>query len=121
MKFPRSKFRHLAIGAAAFAAASIAVLGVSDPTASSQAARTIKIVVPIPPGGAGDMQARLLAEQVGRMQGLSVFVENRPGAANIIGTEAVSRAAPDGNTLLVIAAAFVVNPHVRKLSYDPFA
>jgi len=120
MKPPRPKFRHLAIGAAAFAAASIAVLGVSDPTAWSQA-RTIKLVVPIPPGGAGDIQARLLAEQVGRMQGLSVLVENRPGAANIIGTESVSRAAPDGNTLLVIAPAFVVNPHVRKLSYEPFA
>jgi tripartite-type tricarboxylate transporter receptor subunit TctC len=48
-----------------------------------------------------------------------MLIKNRPGVANIIGTEAVSRAAPDGNTLLVIAPAFVINPHVRKLNYHP--
>ena len=62
-----------------------------------------------------------LAERIGRTQGLTIVVENRPGAASAIGTEAVSRAAPDGNTLLVNANPFVINPHVRKLNYDPLS
>jgi tripartite-type tricarboxylate transporter receptor subunit TctC len=83
--------------------------------------RTIKIVDPDPPGGLADFLARLLAERIGRTQGLTIVVENRPGAASAIGTEAVSRAAPDGNTLLVNANPFVINPHVRKLNYDPLS
>lgn len=79
----------------------------------------IKIVVPTPAGGAGDVVARLLSEQVGRAQGRTTVVENRPGAGTIIGTEAVARAAPDGNTLLVTAPFLVIAPHLRKLSFDP--
>ncbi len=81
--------------------------------------RTIKIVVPLPPGGAGDILARLLAEQVGRMHGPSVVIENRPGAGSIIGSEAVARAAPDGNTLLINAPYLLIGPQVKKVSYDP--
>jgi tripartite-type tricarboxylate transporter receptor subunit TctC len=46
-------------------------------------------------------------------------VENRPGASNTIGTEAVARAAPDGNTVLVTTPEFVINAHLKKLNYDP--
>jgi tripartite-type tricarboxylate transporter receptor subunit TctC len=52
-------------------------------------------------------------------QGQSMLIENRPGASTIIGTEAVSRAAPDGKTLLVAPPDFVINPHLRKVNYDP--
>ena len=114
------QFLHFARGAVALAAFSASLLTLTGPAAWSQAARTIRIVVALPPGGAGDILARLLAEQVGRAQGFSMVIENRPGAANIIGTEAVSHAAADGNTLLLITAAFVLNPYLRKLSYDPF-
>src|SRR5260370_2700683 len=69
--------------------------------ASAQTA--IKIVMPAPAGGAGDIVARMLTEQVGRAQGLTLVIENRPGAGTIIGTEAVARAAPDGTTLLITA------------------
>jgi tripartite-type tricarboxylate transporter receptor subunit TctC len=48
-----------------------------------------------------------------------MVIENRPGAGSIIGTEAVSHAAPDGNTLLIINPTFVMNPHLRKVNYDP--
>ena len=48
-----------------------------------------------------------------------MVVENRPGASNTIGTEAAARAAPDGNTLLIATPEFVINPHLRKLNYDP--
>jgi tripartite-type tricarboxylate transporter receptor subunit TctC len=77
------------------------------------------VVVAAPPGGASDTLARLLAEQIGRTQRLTILVENRPGAGTAIGTEAVSRAAPDGNTLLIVAPPFIINPHLRKLNYDP--
>jgi Tripartite tricarboxylate transporter family receptor len=48
-----------------------------------------------------------------------MVIENRPGAASLIGTEAVSRAAPDGDTLLMMANSFVIQPHLRKLNYQP--
>src|SRR5262249_48774994 len=83
-----------------------------------QATRTIKIVVPFQPGGTADIVARLLAEEIGRTHGTTMVVENRPGGGSVVGTEAVSRAAPDGNTLLINVAEFAINPHLRKLNYD---
>jgi tripartite-type tricarboxylate transporter receptor subunit TctC len=82
--------------------------------------RKVKIVVGVPPGGAADTLARLLAEEISHAQAVSIVVENRPGAVNIIATDAVSRATPDGNTLLLTTPAFVLNSHLRKLNYDPF-
>jgi len=79
----------------------------------------LRIVVPFPPGGSTDILARLPADQIARMQGIATVTENRPGAGTIVATEAVSRAAPDGNTLLLNANSFVINPNLRKLSYDP--
>jgi tripartite-type tricarboxylate transporter receptor subunit TctC len=86
--------------------------------ASSQT-RTIKIINPYPPGGTADVVARLLGEQIGRTQGVTIIVENRPGAGTVVGTEVASRAASDGNTLLITTPAFVINPHLRKQNYDP--
>jgi tripartite-type tricarboxylate transporter receptor subunit TctC len=116
MKLPRRRFLHLAAGAAAISI----VFGIlfSSDSAWSQT-RTIKLVVPYPPGGAVDVAARLLAEEIGKAPGLTIVVEDRPGAASVIGTEAVSRAAPNGNTLLIVSSGFVVLPHLRKLNYDP--
>jgi tripartite-type tricarboxylate transporter receptor subunit TctC len=84
-----------------------------------QAARTIKIVVPVPPGASTDFVARLMAEQIGRAQGVTMVVENRPGASGMIGTEAVSRAAPDGTTLLMTANTYLIDAQMRKASYHP--
>src|SRR5262245_52116000 len=94
-------------------------LALSGHGGRSQTTGTIKIIVPGPPGASTDTVARLLGEQVGRAERLTIVVENRPGAGNVIGTEAASRAAPDGNTLLINANPFVIDPHLRKLSYDP--
>ena len=80
--------------------------------------RTIRIVVPYGAGGAPDVLARLTGEEIGRAHGMTVVIENRPGAGAMIGTEAVMRAPPDGNTLLIVANAFLTNPHLRKVSYD---
>ena len=87
--------------------------------AHAQQSRTIRLLVPYPPGGTADIVARLLADQIGRSGGPSVVVENRPGANTIIGAEAVARAAPDGTTLGIISPEFIVNPHLRKPNYDP--
>ena len=87
--------------------------------ATPASAQTIKLVVPIPAGGAGDILARVLADQIGRVHGSAMMVENRPGGSTVIGTEAVARAAPDGGTLLVAGTGFVINPHLRKTNYDP--
>ena len=116
MKFHRRRFLHLAGVAAAVAVLSVTVAGHG---AWSQTARTIKVVVSVQPGGSSDFLARLLAEQIGRAQRLTMVIENRPGAGSIIGTEAVSHAAPDGNTLLINTPTLVVNPHLRKVNYDP--
>lgn len=88
-------------------------------TASAQTSRTVKLVVPVPPGASTDFAARLLGDQISRMQGVTVVIENRPGASGMIGTEAVSRAAPDGNTLLVTANTYLIDAQVRKANYHP--
>jgi tripartite-type tricarboxylate transporter receptor subunit TctC len=101
--------------------AAVAILIVAQSTlhAWSQTARPMNIVVPFNPGGPTDTLARLLAEQVGRAQGRAIVIENRPGASTQIGTEYASRAAPDGNSLLLTGHALVFTPHVRKVNYDP--
>jgi tripartite-type tricarboxylate transporter receptor subunit TctC len=119
MKFPRRQFLHLAAGAAALFVISAVLIAPSSYNARSQTTRTLRIVVPFAPGGGTDILARLLAEQIGRSQATTIVVENRPGGGTVIATEVVSRAAPDGNTVLIVGNSFVVNPHVRKLTYDP--
>jgi tripartite-type tricarboxylate transporter receptor subunit TctC len=81
-------------------------------------ARTIKVIQPSPPGGTADAVLRLLAGQIGRSHGVTMVIENRPGAGTAIGTEIAARAAPDGNTLLLTSPALVLNQYVRKLSYS---
>src|SRR5215471_17243650 len=87
--------------------------------ANAQTSRMIKFVVPFAPGGTADVLARLLADEIGKARGVGTLIENRSGAGTIIATEAASHAMPDGNTVLFNANAFVINPHLRKLSYDP--
>jgi tripartite-type tricarboxylate transporter receptor subunit TctC len=102
------------------ACCAIALLAVTGHGASSQGTRTIKMVVPVAPGGAVDYVARVLAEQVQRAHGQAIVIESRPGAGTAIGTEAVARAAPDGDTLLLTAGGnLLISPHVRKVNYDP--
>jgi tripartite-type tricarboxylate transporter receptor subunit TctC len=101
------------LGQVAGIAVAVILMSLFGHSAWSQAARTIKIVVAVPPGGSTDVLARLLAEQIGRTHGsTTVVVENRPGADGVIGTEAVARATPDGNTLLIAATPFVINPQM---------
>jgi tripartite-type tricarboxylate transporter receptor subunit TctC len=84
--------------------------------------KPIRLIVAFAPGGATDVQARLIAERLSAQLGQGVVVENRAGAAGIIGTEAVAHAAPDGYTLLqgtISTHAMNVPLYGSKLSYDP--
>jgi tripartite-type tricarboxylate transporter receptor subunit TctC len=79
----------------------------------------IKVVLPVPTGGAGDIIARLLTDQVGRLNNRKFVIETRPGAGTMIGTEAVARSPADGNTLLINAPFLLIGPHLQKLKFDP--
>jgi tripartite-type tricarboxylate transporter receptor subunit TctC len=114
MKTPRRTFLQ-------FAGAAVAAILFTLPghNASSQTTRPIKIIVPVSPGGVTDVVARLLAEQIARAQATTMTIENRPGAGGIIGSEAVSRAAPDGNTLLIHTNNLLIDAHLQKTNYHP--
>lgn len=83
--------------------------------------RTIKIVVPIPPGPVADALPRLLAQKLSARWGQPVIIENRPGAALNLGAEAVAKATPDGHTLLATPPGpLAINQSFfPKLGYDP--
>ena len=102
-----------------FAAAVLIAVTLIGADAWAQASRTIRIVVPFPAGGTADILARLLGEHISKTQGPNVVVENRPGGGASIAYEAVARAAPDGNTLVINGNSIVINPHLRKVNYDP--
>jgi tripartite-type tricarboxylate transporter receptor subunit TctC len=113
--------RHLLAAAGLLAAPPIhraaAQAGATAPWAPD---RPIRLVYPYPPGGGGDIVSRLLAERARDLLGQPVLVENRPGAAGLVGAELVTRAPKDGQTLLVTAAALSIAPSVyRRITFDP--
>lgn len=82
-------------------------------------ARPVRFVVPNPPGGASDIIARLFSDKLAQTWGQPVLVENRPGAATVIGTDAVAKAPADGHTLLVMTLTHPLNAAFqKKLPYD---
>jgi tripartite-type tricarboxylate transporter receptor subunit TctC len=82
--------------------------------------RPIKVIVPVAPGGATDITARLIGPKMAQRLGQPVIVENRPGGNETIGTDVVAKSAPDGYTVLISPpAAIVVLPHLQKLPYIP--
>jgi hypothetical protein len=101
--FPRRRFLHLAAGAAALPAVTRIARAQTYPT------RPVRLIVGFPPGGAGDITARLMGQWLSERLGQQFIIENRPGAGSNIGTEAVVRAAPDGYTLLVASSANAIN------------
>jgi len=112
MTLPRRSFLHSAAAAAAVALPVVASIA----SAETYPSRPVHIIVPVPPGGALDIIARLVAQWLSDHMGQSFVVENRPGAGTNIGIEAVTRAAPDGYTLLLIPQSVTTNatlfPHL---------
>lgn len=105
----------------ALATAGLALAG----TARAQGAwpeRPVRVLIGFPPGGPTDLVGRLLQEPLQRLWGQPVIIENRPGASQIIASEAVARSAPDGYTLLLAASTHTSNVAVQaRLPYDTVA
>jgi tripartite-type tricarboxylate transporter receptor subunit TctC len=99
----------------------LASLGSVDPArAQDWPQRPVRIIVPFGAGGNTDAIARVIAERLGEAFGQQFVIENRPGAAGVVATEAVARAAPDGYTLFMATPAQIaITPAVSKTHYDP--
>lgn len=82
--------------------------------------RSIRFIVPFPPGGSSDVIARTLQPKLEALLGQPVIIENRPGAGGTIGLDAVAKSTPDGYTIgLGAAGALVINPHMQQMPFDP--
>jgi tripartite-type tricarboxylate transporter receptor subunit TctC len=83
-------------------------------------AKPVRIIVPFAPGGGTDVTARIVSQSLTEKLGQPVLIEHRPGAGTRIGTELAAKAAPDGHTILIVAAPHVINPVLyRGVKYHP--
>ncbi len=101
--------------------AATAAMAAAAPTRAQEINRPIRLIVPFAPGGTSDILARLLQNELTRIVGQSVVVENRPGAAGNLGADAVAKATPDGTTLLLIDAGILATAPAlfSRLPFDP--
>lgn len=98
-----------------------ALLAISPAQAAdSYPNKVIRMIVPLAAGGTGDTLARTVGEEMGKVLGTNVVIDNRPGAGGLIGTQTVATAAADGYTLINVSPSHVINPalHAGK-TYDP--
>jgi tripartite-type tricarboxylate transporter receptor subunit TctC len=113
MKLPRRNFLHLAASAAALPAVSHIARAQAYPS------RPVRMIVPIAPGGAQDILARLMGQWLSERLGQPFIIDNRPGGGTNIGTEAVVRAPADGHTLLLIPPDSAINATLYdKLNFN---
>ena len=118
----RSKIRCIAFSRrAALALLLVGPLGLVTAVAQqTYPNHAIRMIVPYTPGTGIDILARVLGDKLGQKFNVAVVIDNRPGASGNIGTEAVSKAAPDGYTLLMQASTHVTNPALQaSVPYDP--
>lgn len=109
------------IGAIGMTVVSV-LAGTAATSAQDYPVDTVTMVVPYAAGGAGDIVGRLVADELAKRLGVTFVVENVGGASGAIGAEQVSRAAPDGGTLLLAGnAIFTTAPHLADVGFDPFA
>lgn len=94
-------------------------LAVANTFAADFPNKTVRLIVPFPPGGATDALARLMAEKLSDKWKQAVVVENKPGANTAIGTDIVAKSAPDGHVVGIVTGSHVTNPLLgAKLPYD---
>ena len=98
--------------------AASAAYAAASPT-EAYPSKPIRLIVPFTPGGTNDILARMIGIHLTDKWGKTVIVDNRTGADGVIATDIVSKANPDGYTLIILSAAYAMNPAVRKLPYDP--
>jgi tripartite-type tricarboxylate transporter receptor subunit TctC len=97
----------------------LALLAAGSALAQTFPTRSVSLVVPNPPGGAIDIQARVYAQKLQEMWGQPVVVDYKPGAGTLLGMEYVARSAPDGHTLGLVVTPLVILPALReKMPYD---
>ena len=83
------------------------------------AQQPLRLVLGYPPGGSNDITARIIAPRLGAELGVNVIIENKAGANGTVGADHVAKAAPDGNTLLLISSSpLVIAPHVIRVPFD---
>ena len=105
---------------ALLACVSLATLGIAQAVhAQEWPSKPIRWIIPFPPGGPADINARMLAPRLAERLGQQVIIDNRPGAASNIGYEAAAKSPPDGYTMVMGVAGMVTNPHLYRLNYDP--
>jgi tripartite-type tricarboxylate transporter receptor subunit TctC len=98
----------------------LALLAAPRPaSAEDYPTRSIRLIIPFPPGGSNDVVGRIIANQLGKALGQQVFVDNRAGAGGVVGTDLAAKATPDGYTLLVVSIAHAVDPWLYKETFDP--
>jgi tripartite-type tricarboxylate transporter receptor subunit TctC len=95
------------------------LLAASTVLAQPYPTKPIRFIVPFPPGGGADLNARAVAQKMTESLGQPVVIESRAGAGGNIGTEFVARAPADGYTILFGTNGIAVQPHLRKLNWDP--
>jgi tripartite-type tricarboxylate transporter receptor subunit TctC len=95
--------------------------GAAAPTVAQNYPKgVVKLIVPFPPGGPTDVVGRIVAQQLQEVWGQTVLVENKPGAGTMIGTDAVAKSAPDGQTIGMVITAHMINPtlNAATIPYD---
>ena len=110
-------FKHRINALLAMAILAISVGSVAHAQANYPV-KPIRLIVPLAPGGGGDIVARQIAAGASEILGQPMVVDNKPGGSTIIGTSDAARAAPDGYTLLMATSSHVVNPGIRQLPFD---
>src|SRR5262245_39313936 len=103
------------------AVATIPVLASVPAAAQTFPAKSVRLIVPFPPGGSTETLARLTGMKLGELWGQQVIIDNRPGASGLIGTELGAKAVPDGYTLLMGSGAplTIIPGLYARLPYDP--
>lgn len=99
--------------------ASLVALSAAPALAQDYPAKPIRWIVPFPPGGGADATARIITQKMIENTGRNIIIDYRSGAGGNIGTEHVARSAPDGYTVLQTTNGHTIQPHLRKLSWDP--
>ena len=99
----------------------VLVIGVNGALAQTYPSKSVRLVVPYPPGGGPDVISRIIMQKVAENWGQPVVIDNRAGASTMLGAEMVAKSAPDGYTLLCSGATtFIINPLMQsKIAYHP--